>query len=373
MAVADKQGGRLVSLDLLRGLTVIGMIVVNSAAYLESLGGYPAYPVLLHSAWAGYTAADAVFPAFIVMVGVSIAVSLAPAKARGSAKIPLIGQISLRSLRLIAFGLLISNLYWLADFDHNPWRAFGVLQRIGLTFFFTALIYLYTGWRTRLGVAAALLLAYWPVTLLPCPDGVPTDLNVVGANFVSWTERAFLGVHAYRTGSHGYDPEGLLGVLPSIAQALIGVAAGEWLLAKGRVRATSIGLALAGAVLIAAGLAWGLVFPPVKALWTSSYVLLSAGPTLLVLAGLYAAFDLKGWKLPGQGFVLAFGVNAIFAYVLHELASIVLAAEAARTLFTASATVLPAQAASLIPVAAFVVLVWLPVGYLYRRGWIVKV
>ncbi len=371
--MAQGQSGRLLSLDLLRGLTVIGMILVNSAAYLQSLGGYPAYPVLLHSAWAGYTAADAVFPAFIIMVGVSIAVSMAPVKARGRATAPLVGQIGMRALRLIAFGLLISNIYWLADYDHNHWRAFGVLQRIGLTFFATALIYLCAGSRTRLAIAAVLLLAYWPVTLLPCPDGAPTDLNAVGANFVSWTERAFLGVHAYRTGAHGYDPEGLLGVIPSIAQALIGVAAGEWLLAKGRVAATPIGLAAAGVTLTLAGLAWGLVFPPVKALWTSSYVLLSSGPALLALAGLYAAFDLKGWRVWGAGFVLAFGVNAIFAYVLHELASIVLEAEAARRLFAGAARVLPAEAASLVPVAAFIAALWVPVGYLYRRGWIVKI
>ncbi|QUD88562.1 acyltransferase family protein [Phenylobacterium montanum] len=371
--MAQGQSGRLLSLDLLRGLTVIGMILVNSAAYLQSLGGFPAYPVLLHSAWAGYTAADAVFPAFIIMVGVSIAASMAPVKATGEASAGMIGQVGLRSLRLIAFGLLISNIYWLADFDHNHWRAFGVLQRIGLTFFATALIYLYAAPRARLVLAAILLLAYWPLTLLPCPDGIPTDLNAVGANFVSWTERAFLGVHAYRTGPHGYDPEGLLGVVPSIAQALIGVAAGEWLLAKGRTSTTVIGLAAAGAALTLAGLAWGLVFPPVKALWTSSYVLLSSGPALLALAGLYAAFDLKGWRVWGAGFVLAFGVNAIFAYVLHELASIVLEAEAARWLFAQGARILPPEAASLVPVAAFIAAIWLPVGYLYRRGWIVKI
>jgi predicted acyltransferase len=373
MAAIAPKSGRLVSLDLLRGLTVIGMIVVNSAAYLESLGGYPAYPALLHSVWAGYTIADAVFPAFIVMVGVSIAVSLAPAKARGGSDPARVGLIGLRALRLIASGLVISNVAWLFDFDHNPWRAFGVLQRIGLTYFATAVVYLNMGPRSRLTLAAALLLTYWPLTLVPCPDGVPTDLNAVGANFVSWTERAMLDVHAYRSGPRGYDPEGLLGVLPSIAQALIGVAAGEWLLAKGRTFGAPVGLGLAGILLTVAGLAWGLVFPPVKAIWSSSYVLLSSGPALLALAGLYAAFDLKGWRISGMGLVLAFGVNAIFAYMLHELASIVLEAEAARWLCDHAVSVMPPEAASLVPVVAFLILVWLPVGYLYRRGWLIKI
>jgi predicted acyltransferase len=366
--MATPSTGRLTSLDFLRGLTVIGMIVVNSSA-----GAQSPYPTLLHSAWAGYTTADAVFPAFIVMVGVSIAVSLSPAKARGDALGPIMGQIALRSLRLIAFGLLISNLYWLADMTHNPWRAFGVLQRIGLTFCATAVLFLYTGWRTRLAIAAALLAAYWPLTLIASPDGTATNLNLAGANFVSWTERAWLGVHAYRTGPLGFDPEGPLGTLPSIAQALIGVAAGEWLLARGRTRAAATGLALAGATLLAAGLAWSLVFPPVKALWTSSFVLLSTGPVLLLLGCLYAAFDIKGWRIPGQAFVLAFGVNAIFAYVLHELASIALDGDAAHWLYDEAARVVSVQAASLVPVAAFVLLVWAPTGYLYRRGWIIKI
>jgi predicted acyltransferase len=360
---------RVVSLDLLRGLTVIGMIVVNSAAYLQSLGGYPAWPPLLHSEWAGYTLADAVFPAFIFMVGVSIAFSLGPAR---DAPLP-VGRLAARSLRLIAFGLLISNLYWLADPAHNPWRAFGVLQRIGLTFLPAALIYLRTGPRTRLAIAAVLLIAYWPLALAPIPDGSATDLHAVGANFVSWTERAFLGPHAYRTGPHGYDPEGLLGVLPSLAQALIGALAGDWLRSRAGRRSAPLGLAAAGVALTVAGLAWSLVLPPVKALWTSSYVLLSSGPPLLVLAGLYAALDLRGWRLPGQAFVLAFGVNAIFAYIVHELASIVLKAQAARTLYGWAGAVLPGEAAALAPVAAFVVLLWIPLAYLYRRRWIIKI
>jgi len=114
MGTVGKKSGRLVSLDLLRGMTVIGMIVVNSVA-----GADQTYPLLLHSVWAGYTAADAVFPAFIIMVGVSIAIALSPAKARGDTKGPLLAQISRRSLRLIAFGLLISNLYRIADLEHG--------------------------------------------------------------------------------------------------------------------------------------------------------------------------------------------------------------------------------------------------------------
>jgi predicted acyltransferase len=356
---------RLLSLDLLRGLTVIVMIVVNSV-------GDPTFATMRHSTWAGYTLADSVFPAFIVMVGVSIAVAMAGVKARGEVDGKLIGHITLRTLRLIAFGLLVSNLYWLIDLSHNHFRYFGVLQRIGLAFFATALIYLTCGPRVRLAIIAVLLLAYWPLTLIPMPDGAVTDLNKVGANFVSWSERAWLGVHAWRQGPAGYDPEGPLSTIPVIAQALIGVAAGEWMLRHGRTATTAGGLAFAGAVLLAAGLAWGLVFPPVKSIWTSSYVLLSTGSALMLLALLFAVFDIKGWRVWGQGFVLAFGVNAIFAYVVHEVGSFALQTDAAEWVHDQAAGFVPDKIATLAPVAVFVLGIWGMVGYMYRRNWIVR-
>lgn len=362
---------RLTSLDVMRGLTVVGMIVVNTAAYLKALGGgYDAWPALLHSEWAGFTIADAVFPAFVFMAGVSIPLALRDPSGLDARQA---AHIGVRSLRLIGWGLLISNLYFLADPTANPFRPMGVLQRIGLCYGASALLYLAVRWRTRAALAAIVLLAYWPLCLLPSPDGTPTDLHLAGADFVAWFDRTVLGGHAFVRGPLGFDPEGLLSTLPAIAQCLLGVLTGEWLLQRKPDAATSLRLAAAGAALLTLGLAWSLVFPPVKAIWTSSYVLVSSGVALLVLAACHWLFDVKGWRGPAAVFFTAFGLNAVFAYVLHELASIAVAGQWMRVPFRLVLPYAGPELATLVCVAIFVAMIWLPVEYLRRRGWIIKV
>lgn len=367
--MADK--ARLASLDVMRGLTVVGMIVVNTAAYLKSLGGgYDAWPILLHSEWAGFTAADAVFPAFIFMAGVSIPLALRDKPALDARQA---GRIGARFLRLILWGLLISNLYFLADPAANPFRPMGVLQRVGLCYGAAALLYLASGRRTRAVIAIALLIAYWPLCLFPSPDGTPTDLYKAGADFVAWVDRAVLDDHAFARGPLGFDPEGLLSTLPAVAQCLLGVLTGEWLLKRKAEATTSLRLAVAGAALLALGLAWSLAFPPVKAIWTSSYVLISSGVAVLLLATCHWLLDVKGWRGPSAAFFTAFGLNAIFAYVLHELASIAVAGQWMRVPFRLALPYAGPELATLVCVAIFVAMVWVPVEYLRRRGWVIKV
>ncbi|MDG2523539.1 heparan-alpha-glucosaminide N-acetyltransferase domain-containing protein [Caulobacter segnis] len=353
---------RLVSLDVLRGLTVIGMILVNSAAYVHYVNGFPAYPALMHSEWAGLTLADWVFPAFLFMVGVSI-----PMAAQGRPQSA--GKILARAGRLILVGLLLTNMYWLADMDAYAFRPFGVLQRIGLVYGAAALLFMTTGWRTRLGIAGLILILYWPLCLIPSPDGTATDIWARGYNFVAWFDRAVLGSHAYVKGAAGYDPEGVLSTLPAIAQGLIGCLVGEWLLKQPK---RTGALAAGGAVMTVAGLAWGLVFPVVKDIWTSSYVLLTSGLTLLVLAALHVRLDGReigrGWSI-----ATAFGVNAIAAYVLHYLASVVLAADAMKLPYDWTLPVLGGPAAALVPVLIFLALNWAAMAWLQREGWVVKI
>jgi predicted acyltransferase len=357
---------RLASLDVLRGLTIVGMILVNSAAYLHYVSGYDVFPILMHSSWAGFTVADAVFPAFIFMTGVSIPLAT-PATER-ALEAQGVRRLAVRAGRLILLGLLVSNIYWLATPESVLFRPMGVLQRIALAFFAAAVLFRVAGPRTRLTIAVVILLAYWGLCLAPYPGG-STDLMKPGASLVAWADRAVLGAHIYVKGPLGYDPEGLLGTLPTIAQALIGVAAGEWLAARRGAK----GLAIAGALLLVVGIAWGFVYPVVKDLWTSSYVLVSSGVALLVLAGLHQALDVKLWRLRGRGFLTDFGVNAIFAYVLHELASIILTAHMLKIPYDALSPVVGSKTAALVPVAIFIALVWAVVAYMRKRHWIVKV
>lgn len=357
---------RLASLDVLRGLTIVGMIVVNSASYLHYVSGYAQFAALEHAAWRGFTIADAVFPAFVFMTGVSIPLAMA---GRGPGLDgETLRRLLVRSGRLFLLGLILSNLYWMATPESVLFRPMGVLQRLALAFLAAGVLYKTVGPRARLAVAAAILLLYWPLTLLPFPDGA-TDLLKPGANFVGWVDRLVLGAHTYVPGPLGYDPEGLLSTLPAIAQALLGVAAGEWLLA----RRGSLGLLVAGLAGIVGGLAWGLVFPISKELWTSSFVLLSTGIALILLAGLHQILDVKALRPPGTTFLTDFGINAVFAYSLHMLASIMLTAHMLKIPYHWATPVVGDRTAALIPVAIFVGLIWMVLAYMRRRGWIVKV
>lgn len=357
---------RLASLDVLRGLTIVGMIVVNSAAFWFYAEDAPVFPALMHAHWRGYTLADAVFPAFVFMTGVSIPLALGAAGEGLSG--PTLRRLLVRTGRLFLLGVILSNIFWMATPDSVIFRPMGVLQRLALAFLAAAILYKLLGPRARLTVAVVLLLAYWPLCLAPYPGG-HADLATPGANLVGWIDRLFLNGHTYVGGPLGYDPEGLVSTFPAIAQALLGVAAGEWLIN----RRGPLGLLAAGVALVAAGLAWGLVFPISKELWTSSFVLLSTGVPMILLAGLHGLLDLKGARLPGARVLSDFGINAVFAYSLHMLTSEVPGAGILKIAYAKAVPVVGAETAALIPIAVYVALIWLVLAYMRRRGWIVKV
>lgn len=359
----SKAAPRLASLDLVRGLTVLGMILVNATAGVEQMDG-PVFPLLLHAHWAGFTIADSVFPAFIVMVGASIAVSSRPDRPVA------VGKVLGRALRLVLLGLFLTNMFVLYDWHHNwPPRIPGVLQRIGIVYAVVALAYPRLSIRARAIAAAAILLLYWPLTLAPVPDGSPTDIWTQGHNFVAWVDRAVFGDLRYVKGPDGYDPEGLLSTLPTIAQALIGTVAGDWLR---RGRATR-GLALLAAVMLAVGLGWGMVFPIAKNFWSSSFVLVSSGIALLVLAAFHALFDARTGEARAGGLLGSFGRNAIGAYTFHEVAAFLLTSDALQAPYLWLRPHVGTQIAALAPVALFILIVWLPVRYMDRRGWYLKI
>ncbi|WP_206377127.1 heparan-alpha-glucosaminide N-acetyltransferase domain-containing protein [Sphingomonas sp. G-3-2-10] len=368
--MAETSGGRLVSLDVLRGLTVVGMILVNSMAGMKYGAQAEVYPLLLHAHWDGLMLADLVFPGFLMMVGVAIPLAFAKASEGGHG-----GPIATRTARLFLVGFLLSNIYWFADMTSGDWRLFGVLQRIGLAYGACALLFLTFGPRIRLGIIAAILILYWPLSLAPAPDGLATDIWVRGHNFVAWLDRALLGEHLYVKGPEGYDPEGILGTLTAIAHGLIGVAIGEYLLKR---PANSVrNLALAGAAMLAAGIAWGFIFPVIKDIWSSSFVLVTCGITTLALAGLHAWLDRPGE--PGaatRAFTLfgsAFGINAIAAYVAHQLSAGWPTWQIMLVPFEWLRGSIGDGLASFVPVLLYIGLLWTFVEYLRRKRWIVKI
>lgn len=355
---------RLVSLDLLRGLAVIGMIVVNEMAGMESNG--PVYRLLLHSRWDGLSLADVVFPAFLFMVGVSIPLSF---KRRDRIDY---SPILWRVLRLLLLGFILSNIFWLSNFGSGTWRLFGVLQRIGLVYGACAIMFLTLSTRTRLLVTAAILLLYWPLTLIPALDGLPNDIWARGHNFVGSVDRVLLGPHLYVPGPEGYDPEGILGTFPAIAQGMIGVQVGEYLL-RSKERKP---LWIAAVAMLALGMAWGLIFPVIKDIWSSSFVLVTSGLALFTLCALAFLFDgraMNGWRRVVEMIVLPFGMNAIAAYSLHELAWSLLGWDLLQLPYRQLRPQIGPELAAFAPVLLFLGFIWLCMFYLWRKRWLIRI
>lgn len=359
---------RLISLDVLRGLTVAGMILVNSAAAMKYGAEANVAPMLLHVSWEGLTLADLVFPSFLVMVGLAIPFSM---RGRGDTSTPWRPILS-RTARLILLGFLLSNLYWFTNFASGDWRLFGVLQRIGLVYGACTLLFLLASPRTRLILIAVLLAAYWPLALLPSLDGLSTDIWARGHNFIASIDRVLLGDHLYVKGPEGYDPEGILGTLPAIAQGLIGVAIGEMLIR--RKGPATRDLAIIGGAMLVAGGVWSLAFPVVKDIWSSSFVLVTSGITILALALLHHWLDREGRK-PGIAAtaMLAFGANAIAAYTLHQVTAGVVTWDLLLLPFRATRETLGDPVASLLPVLLYMFLIWAAMEWLRRKGWFIKI
>jgi predicted acyltransferase len=366
---------RLVSLDVLRGLAVMGMILVNSMAGMFYGPKAQVFPLLLHAHWQGLTIADLVFPAFLTMVGVSIPIALTARNPEPRLDAVQARRIGVRTLRLVLLGFLLSNLYWFVDFESGAWRLFGVLQRIGFVYGACAILFLACGPKVRLALIVALLVLYWPLALIPSPDGLATDILQRGHNFVAWADRALLGAgdHIYVKGPEGYDPEGLLGTLPAIAQGLIGVAAGEYLLRRRGAGAAGM-LALAGAAMLALGLLWSIWFPIIKDIWSSSFVLVTSGITLLALAGLHLWLDRPSRRLAWPLLVpYAFGINAIAAYVLHQLTGETVGWDLFLAPFHATRGTLGDAVAAFLPVLLYMAVIWAVMEWLRRKRWIVKI
>lgn len=368
--MVDKKA-RLLSLDVLRGLSVIGMVLVNSIAVYHYDTGREVYAPLLHAPWAGLTVADLVFPFFIFMVGVSLPFALAGAKASGG----LSGPVTLKLLKraailfLVGLGLTLSFAYW-----DGSIRLLGVLQRIGLTFFAAAVLYLSFSPRSLAAMAIIILTGYHGLLMLDIPDAT-RDLLMPGQNFSSWFDRAILGDMIYHpTAPLPFEPEGILGTLPSIAQALLGSLTGLYLKTKGGSIETVGRLAIAGVALTALGYALAPFHPIIKAVWSSSFVLVTTGLALITFAFLIWAVDLKGHRSWAVTFAQAFGINAITAYVVHTyLMGPMLLNNFNHNLVAGLSGTVGTEAATLVSATFVIIATWIPVEAMRRKGWVLKV
>lgn len=303
-SIADQKRDRLVSLDVFRGLTIAGMVLVNNPGSWATI-----YWPLAHAPWHGWTPTDLIFPFFLFIVGVAIPLALG--KRQGDAPSRnLYLKIGRRSLIIFALGLFLSL------FPHFPLATFripGVLQRIAVCYFFAAIIFLRTKVRTQIAITIGLLIGYWLlISLVPAPGYVAGDLSPQGS-LPSFIDRVVFGKHIWAQGKV-YDPEGILSTLPALATTLFGVLTGQWLRSSKTAFEKVAGLFAAGAILVIAGWLWNLFFPINKSLWTSSYAVFTAGMALQFLAVCYWLIDIKNYRRWTWPFVV-FGVNAIALFV----------------------------------------------------------
>jgi predicted acyltransferase len=303
---------RLTSLDLFRGVTIAAMILVNNPG-----NPHPYWP-LEHAEWNGWTPTDLIFPFFLFIVGVSLVFSSEDRLRRGDSRTALLFHALRRAVIIFAIGLVMNYLLFLGAPSIFPGlRIPGVLQRIGVCYLSACILFLYSSLRIRAIVVVALLIGYCALmSLVPVPGyGVPgRDIPFLhpDANLAAYLDRRLLTTLYEKT----RDPEGLLSTLPAIATALLGVFTGEWLRSMRSSKTKTLGMLLFGVVGIALGGIWGVWFPINKKLWTSSYVLLTAGLALVCLALCYWAIDIRRWRGVWTMPFLIFGRNAITAYVV---------------------------------------------------------
>lgn len=323
-AVPDAAAVRVASVDALRGFAMFWIIAGDALAWafhdlsagregmLSAAAGFLS-DQLQHARWEGFQFYDFLFPLFIFVTGVSIVFSLSRLVERQD-KWAAHRRVLVRSFQLFVLGLIY---YGGASTMWPEIRLLGVLQRIALCYLFASLLFLHLDVRGLIVAFVALLAGYWALmSFVPVPE-IGAGSFAQGTNLANWIDAQYLpGLRWYGD----WDPEGLLSTLPAIGTCLLGVFAGI-LLKDGRADPKQKLLCFigAGVLLVATGHLWGLYFPVIKNIWTSSFVLVAGGYSLLLLGVLYLLVDVCGRK----GWVTIFlwiGANAIALYFFNNIA-----------------------------------------------------
>jgi predicted acyltransferase len=412
---------RLKSLDVFRGIAIASMILANNPGSWKHI-----YWPLEHAEWHGCTPTDLIFPFFLFIVGTAMSFSLSKytqtvkqtktissnftekservksdrtSTVSSISSLPnplphlpdsqIYGRILRRASILFLLGLLLNTSSIALDVFLNnapienfaKIRIMGVLQRISLAYLISAIAAINLTPRSLKILAIGLLFGYWgALTLIPVPGYGFGNLTPEG-NLVGYIDRLILGSqHLYKGGP--FDPEGLLSTLPAVVTVLSGYFTGECLRVQQIKTRTSINLAICGISCVLIGNLWEFIFPINKQLWTSSYVLFTAGWALLLLAACYETIEVRGWKW-GKPFEIM-GLNAIFLFVASGIVARILlktrigTGENATTTynwiyenwFVPSAGLLNGSLAFAVTAVLFW---WLILYGMYRRGWVIKI
>lgn len=405
--------GRLMSLDVFRGVTIASMILVNNP------GSAHIYAPLQHAEWHGWTFTDTVFPFFLWIVGVAIPLSVSRRLELGQDRRALLWHAVRRAAIIFGLGFFLNSLTFLVDgslgrLGFTDWvhnylthvRLPGVLQRIAICYLVAMMIFLRTGVRGQIRWLVGLLAGYWLLmAFAPFPVNVHGQARFVsgllekGDNFSAYVDNLVLngpviGTHVWK-GTRTWDPEGIVSTLPAIATCLFGILAGHLLRARRPAAERVAWLMVAGALLAWLGLVMDLALPINKALWTSSYAVFMAGLAMLCMGVYYWFIDVKGCRTFARPFAI-YGMNAITVFVLAGVLGRLLSIEIKHPSLPEKTIRLQAwlfekcyapfakpetalfglpvspEIASLLWALTYVLLLYLVAWAMYRRNWFVK-
>jgi predicted acyltransferase len=294
------------ALDVLRGVAIIGMILVNSAPPTQSI-----YAPLVHAPWHGWTLADTIFPLFVFVVGVSIALAVKRSDGEGRTSVKEIyWKIVRRVVLLFAISVLLTNFPY---YEFHKLKLTGVLAHIAVCYLVVALIYLHTSWRAQLVLIPTIWFVHWALLGLIEVPGFGAGVLTQEGNASRYVDQLLLGPHSDSFVIQT-DTEGVLVMFSSITTAMIGLLTGVWLQSRRDVPTKIAGMFTAGFALFVLGNVWDLVLPINKSLWTGSFVALTAGISLQVFSVAYWLTEYCGFKSWAKPLQIA-GVNALTFYV----------------------------------------------------------
>jgi predicted acyltransferase len=352
---------RIVSIDALRGFTMV--FIIGGGGFVSSF--YKVWPNSFtealaknmdHAGWEGFYFMDLIFPLFLFLVGILLPFVILGRVEKGISPGKLYRHILKRTLVLIFLGLVN---YGLLHFDWATMRWSSVLGRIGICYFFASLLLIHTNWRVQAIVVLVILIGYWAaVMFIPVPGYGPGVLTPEGC-LTTWLDQKLI------PGTLGlglYDRQGVLSTFTALATTLIGVLAGHWLRSERTTNQKILGFIIAGLVTLAAGWIWGQFFFISRNVWTSSFVLYSAGWCFLLLALFYWIIDVKGYK-KWTFFLVVIGMNAITIWVGQRLIDFEFTANALFLGFSRYLGIL----APVFLTFSILMIKWLFLWFLYRR------
>ncbi len=372
---ALKTPDRMRSLDAFRGATIAGMILVNNPGRWSMV-----YAQLRHAPWNGWTFADCIFPFFLFIVGVAIVFSFSKRMESIGTGGSIIRRILRRGCTLFGLGLLLNGFpyYVLSDL-----RIPGVLQRIGICYLAASIITVKTRIATQICILGGLLISYWlMLKFIPIP-GVGAGSLEQGRNLASYVDGLLLSGHLWYN-IRPFDPEGILSTIPAIGSTLFGVLTGHWLCSNRSVGDKVFGMLIGGTFLLIVGQVLNIWLPINKGIWTSSYAVFMAGMSLVCLAAFCWVIDIKGHTKAATPFVI-FGRNAIAAYVVSDLLlktieMVELIEDDGKRITLRRfmfdniyAVFAGGKLSSMIFAVSFVLLMFLIVWVMWKKGWFLKV